>query len=69
MDFKVGDWIILMDDYPWKPNFPIEISKRTEKNGYLTLVSGRGKDIIINANFFRLATEAEIKKEKIRNIF
>jgi hypothetical protein len=69
MDFKVGDWITLIDDYPWEPNYPVEILELTGKNSYHTLVSSRGIDIIINTNFFRLATEAEIKKEKIRNIF
>lgn len=69
MDFKVGDWIIMKDVYPWEPDFPVEILELTGGNSYRTLVSSRGADSIINTNFFRMATETEIKKEKIRNIF
>jgi hypothetical protein len=71
-DFKTGDWIILKDEYTWRSDYAIEILKVDEKeqlNTYNTYVSSRGLKNYVNPNFYRLATEFEIKKEKIRRTF
>ena len=69
MNFKVGDWIILEGGNLLGTDYPVEILKIEGENSYNTFIAGRGIEIYINPEFFRLATEVEIKKEKIRSIF
>jgi hypothetical protein len=83
--FNVGDWVIYTNEYLEKVHFliekefiyPIEIISIeyvcTQTDSYTFerkfKAFDRDHSYLINKEIYRLATEAEIKIEKMRNIF
>jgi hypothetical protein len=84
IEFKPGDWVILKESFIKKMNGEGGITS-INKNSYpqklkniypsggglspLTLVFAPNKKWSLIENEFRLATEKEIKEQKIKNIF
>jgi hypothetical protein len=71
LEFKVGDWIILKNEHIWNDAYPIEILKfdKNHSEEYYMYVSNRGIGSFVAPNYFRFATESEIKIEKIKRTF
>ena len=82
MEFKVGDWVIVRENYLDEQiinkaekilieySFPQEILQIDKlKNGKTVYHLNRIGYITENIKFFRLATEMEIKKQQIKNMF
>ena len=71
MNFKVGDWVIFKHEHTWNFAYPIEILK-LGKNHFdedYMYVSYRAIETFAEPDYFRLATESEIKIEKIKRAF
>jgi hypothetical protein len=73
MRFKVGDWIIKKEEYrinsKEKTNV-IKIIKILEyRRRSLIYLSNKTKSYYISLEMYRLATEKEIKEQKIKKIF
>ena len=75
---EVGDWVILKDEYREQFKFfvdpvdvpPVQISRIENCEAGISLyVFLQGEISKINKSSFRLATESEIKKEQLKNIF
>jgi hypothetical protein len=73
-DWEIGDWIIPKNGYKKGEQIPIKIvnfrERKTDKRIVIEVIaSEKGMEVIVSIEFFRLATEFEIKKELIRRAF
>ena len=72
MEFKIGDWIILKDQYiknVRKAKKIVDIEEGEDDSIIVIFIDERELRRRNYSEPFRLATESEIKKEQLRNIF
>jgi hypothetical protein len=73
-NWKIGDWIILENWYKKRDRIPLKIvdisERKTDKSIVIDVIAlERGQRVSVSTEFFRIATELEIKKELVRNTF